>query len=169
LLFRTSKNNKLVCYPGHVMNKTTIRTPNPIRKLEITPFLRSVLLGILLFNCAGILAELLLLEHVEGFWQLLPVVLLTGSSISIVWFYFGKNTLSLTILRISMLLFLVCGAIGAGMHFTANMEFELELYPGKQGLELYWESLKGALPVLAPGTLVGLGLLGLVSTSSINQ
>ncbi len=151
------------------MNKTTIRTPNPIRKLEITPFLRSVLLGILLFNCAGILAELLLLEHVEGFWQLLPVVLLTGSSISIVWFYFGKNTLSLTILRISMLLFLVCGAIGAGMHFTANMEFELELYPGKQGLELYWESLKGALPVLAPGTLVGLGLLGLVSTSSINQ
>lgn len=169
MLFRTSKNNKLVCDAGIAMNKTTIRTPTPIRKLEITPFLRSVLLGILLFNCIGILAELLLLEHVEGFWQLLPVVLLAGSSISILWFYLGKHPLSLTLVRISMLLFLVCGVIGTGMHFTANMAFELELYPGKQGVELYWESLKGALPVLAPGTMVGLGLLGLVSTFSINQ
>ncbi|MFB3131882.1 MAG: hypothetical protein ACE10K_05095, partial [Rhodothermales bacterium] len=39
-------------------------------------------------------------------------------------------------------------------------EFELEMYPTLKGLELFWESIKGATPALAPGTMIQLGLLG---------
>jgi hypothetical protein len=44
------------------------------------------------------------------------------------------------------------------------VEFELEMYPGLSGLELFREAMKGATPALAPGTMTILGLLGLAYT-----
>jgi hypothetical protein len=41
------------------------------------------------------------------------------------------------------------------------MEFELEMYPSMAGFELVRESMSGATPALAPGTMLVLALIGL--------
>lgn len=63
-----------------------------------------------------------------------------------------------------MMFLLVTGGIGIGQHFDSNVEFELEMYPSMTGVELMGKTLTGALPVLAPGTITLLGLVGLAHT-----
>jgi hypothetical protein len=63
-----------------------------------------------------------------------------------------------------MVLCLFAGLVGLGLHYQGNVEFELEMYPSMGGVDLVWEALTGATPALAPGTMVGLGLLGLAYT-----
>lgn len=63
-----------------------------------------------------------------------------------------------------MVAFVAAGLLGLYYHYTGNSEFELEMRPSMEGFELVWESLKGATPALAPGTLVQFGLLGLLHT-----
>jgi hypothetical protein len=50
------------------------------------------------------------------------------------------------------------------LHYRSNVEFELEMYPTLAGGALVWQSLKGAIPALAPAALAQLGLMGLVLT-----
>jgi hypothetical protein len=52
--------------------------------------------------------------------------------------------------------------IGMGLHQSANAEFEQEMDPSLTGMKLFRESLSGATPALAPGTMIQLGLIGLV-------
>jgi hypothetical protein len=44
------------------------------------------------------------------------------------------------------------------------VEFELEMYPSMRGFELVAKTMTGATPVLAPGTMALLGLIGLSYT-----
>lgn len=67
-------------------------------------------------------------------------------------------------LQATMFLLMAGGVIGLGLHFNGNREFELEMHPGQTGMKLFWETLKGATPALAPGMLIFLGCLGLVCT-----
>ena len=55
----------------------------------------------------------------------------------------------------------VSGAVGVWLHYRGNVEFELEMYPSMQGIELVQKTLTGATPVLAPGSMTLLGLIGL--------
>ena len=62
-----------------------------------------------------------------------------------------------------MALFILSGFVGTFLHFRANIEFEVEMYPGLAGFELYWKAIQGASPPsLAPGAMIALGLLGLI-------
>ena len=54
------------------------------------------------------------------------------------------------------------GLLGVYFHFQSNVEFEQELHPSSGGLELVTESLGGAMPTLAPGAMILLGLLGIL-------
>jgi hypothetical protein len=123
--------------------------------------LRRALLTILLFGVLGMAAELYLLDHYEEWWQLAPLVLLGLSVPAIVWLAARPSAAALGALRTLMALFVVAGVIGVYLHYSGNAEFELEMYPGRAGFELFWESLKGATPALAPASLAWLGLLGL--------
>jgi hypothetical protein len=67
-------------------------------------------------------------------------------------------------LRVVMALFVVVGCVGVYLHYSGNVEFELEMYPTMSGTKLMWESLKGATPVGAPGFMTHIGLLGLAAT-----
>jgi ABC-type cobalamin transport system permease subunit len=58
-------------------------------------------------------------------------------------------------------LFLVSGPVGVAMHFQGNVEFEHEMYPEMGGVELIQKTMTGATPVLAPGTMALLGLVGI--------
>jgi len=123
--------------------------------------LRRVLLAVFLLGALGTLAELILLEHYEDWWQLLPLVLLGASPIAVALLILRPGAASLRSFQMLMLLLVAAGGIGVYQHYSGNVEFELEMYPSRGGFELIWESLKGATPALAPGAVAQLGLLGL--------
>lgn len=123
---------------------------------------RRVLLAILVLAIAGTCAELLFLEHTDGFWQMVPVALLAAGLLVTAWHLLQRGPGSLRVFQALMITFVVSGCVGLVQHFKGNMEFELEMHPGASGFALWWETLKGATPALAPGTMIQLGLLGLV-------
>ncbi|MCH7824596.1 MAG: hypothetical protein IH849_07330 [Acidobacteria bacterium] len=125
--------------------------------------LRALILSVLLIGMLGTLAELYLLEHTEGWWQLAPMCLLAAGSLAVVWSMIKLAPASLHSLQALMVLYVLAGVIGTYQHYAGNAEFELEMYPSRAGFELFWESLKGATPTLVPGTMTMFGLLGLAS------
>ena len=67
------------------------------------------------------------------------------------------------VFQVMMILFILSGLTGLVLHFQGKMEFKLETNPSLNGMALFWETIKGATlpPVLAPGVMIQLGLLGL--------
>ena len=125
--------------------------------------LRALIFSVLLIGMLGTFAELYLLEHTEDWWQLIPLYLLGLGPFAVVWSMLQPSPASLRSLQALMVLYVLAGLLGTYQHYTGNAEFELEMYPSRAGFELFWESLKGATPALAPGTMTMLGLLGLAS------
>lgn len=129
------------------------------------PVIRKFLLILFLLGIVGAGSELLLIEHTEEKFQLIPLALMGFSLVVVVWFVAGKGSASLRIFQQTMILFILSGFIGHWLHYQANAEFELEMYPTLGGLDLFWEAIKGSTPpTLAPGTMILLGLLGLAFT-----
>ncbi len=124
--------------------------------------LRRGILLILLFGSAGTFVELLLIGHFEDWWQLLPLVLLGAVALlgTIAWRVPGRRVLAWW--RALMVACVLSGVEGNWLHYSGNVEFEREMYPDRAGMELFRESMAGATPVLAPGTMTVIGLLGLV-------
>jgi hypothetical protein len=112
----------------------------------------------------GIGIELCFLGHTEDRWQLVPLVLLGLGLMAQIWLVWRPSSASLRAFRSLMLFFVLSGFVGVYLHYSANVEFELEMYPSRRGLELIREALTGALPALAPATMMHLGFLGLAST-----
>ena len=140
-------------------------SPLPLREQTHAVNLpRGRLLGLLVVGLAGTGAELLLLEHTENFWQWLPLLLIALSFAVLVLQCATQRAAVVRAFRGTMLLLMVGGVIGLGLHFNGNREFELEMHPGQTGMKLFWATLKGATPALAPGMLILLGCLGLVCT-----
>ena len=126
--------------------------------------MRRLLLLTLLLGLLGTLAELFLLAHTEGAWQLSPM-LLSGLALgSLAWHGIAGSRGSLIAVRGAMLLLLVCGTIGVWLHLGANLDWERESNPSLGGLELFRAALAGAMPVLAPGSMVPLALVGFAFT-----
>lgn len=121
-----------------------------------------MLLFILVLGLIGTAAELMLLQHYENGWQALPLVLIGLALLVLVWHGVTRGPASVRGLQAVMVLFLLSGLIGVGLHHNANAEFELEMDPTLRGFRLFRESLSGATPALAPGTMVQLGLIGLM-------
>ena len=121
-----------------------------------------MLLFILLLGITGTASELLLLEHYEDRWQLVPLALFALALLVFAWHGLSRGAASIRALRVVMTLFLISGGLGVYLHYRGNVEFELEMYPDRSGLTLFREAMSGATPALAPGTMVLLGLIGLV-------
>ena len=128
------------------------------------PTLRKLLLATLVVSLVGTLVELLLLEHFDGIWQWIPLVLLSAALLALGWHALERGATSLNVLRGLMVLCMVAGAVGLLLHYKGNVEFELEMYPDMAGWKLFKEAMMGATPALAPGAMVQLGLVGLAWT-----
>ena len=115
-------------------------------------------------GAVGIGTELCFLGHTEDRWQLVPLVLLGLGLFAQIWFVWRPSSASVRVFQSLMLLFVLSGLAGLYLHYSANVEFELEMYPSLRGLNLVREALTGALPALAPATMMHLGFLGLAST-----
>ena len=121
---------------------------------------RRVLVVILVLAMAGILVELLLIEHFEDAWQLVPLVLLGLGLATLTWHARVPSPTSGRVWGILMMLFIIAGFIGFYMHYAGNVEFELEQNPSATRWMLFREAMRGATPALAPGALIQIGLIG---------
>ncbi len=134
------------------------------RRVDTVTALRTVLLALFILGTVGAGIELLLIEHTESSWQLVPLVLMAASLLSVAWFSSIGARLGVRVFQAVAGLFVISGFVGLYLHYHGNAEFELEMYPTLRGLNLFWEAIRGATPVLGPGTMIELGLLGLAYT-----
>lgn len=126
--------------------------------------IRAGILGLLVVGMVGTGTELLLMGHTEDFVQLIPLLLMGLSLVTLGWYQLGRSAASLQVFRLLMILSIVSGAIGSLLHYRGNVEFEIEMTPGLKGFDLFRDAITGATPALAPGTMVLLGGLGLLFT-----
>jgi hypothetical protein len=126
--------------------------------------MRLMVLVIFLLGLLGTGLELFFLDHTRGFNQLIPIVLMVMSLLVLAWHGLERKSASLRAFQITMLMLVLAGVAGTGLHYKANEEFELEGDPEMSGMELLSKVLTGAAPTLAPGAMIQLGLLGLVYT-----
>ena len=132
--------------------------------LDLVATLRRVLLALVALGAAGLVAELLLLEHYESAWQFTPLILLGVVLVAVVVVARRPSLASVRFFQAVMVLCVAAGMVGVFLHYDGNVEFELEREPLRRGLDLFWEAMRGATPALAPGAMAQLGLLGLVYT-----
>ena len=125
---------------------------------------RTGMLAIFVFGAAGAWVELILLGHFEDLPQWTPVALLPAGLLVLAWQRFDRGRLSTQVFQVLMAAYLASGLVGLWFHYSGNAEFELEMYPSLSGWSLVREALSGATPALAPGTMIHLGLLGLMYT-----
>jgi hypothetical protein len=125
--------------------------------------IRRLLLAVLVIGMAGTLTDLLLLSHYEDTVQVIPLALLAAALAAVVWGIARPSTHSVRTLQVIMTLFVVAGLIGVGLHFNGSAGFQLEIDPSLD----WWPLVKKVArsqspPLLAPGAMVQLGLIGLV-------
>ncbi len=138
--------------PGEVLRNSAIGT------------VRGILAVALGLGLAGTGAELLLLEHFEDWRQIVPIALIAGALVVLIWHAVDRRALPVRVLQGLMLVFALSGVMGLIFHYRGNVEFEREMYPSRAGLELFREAMMGATPALAPGTMIQLALIGLAYT-----
>lgn len=126
--------------------------------------IRNILLWSLLAGSAGILVELLLIGHDEMAAQFAPLVLLGIGILAAAWTLIAPRPAAIRTLQILMVVFVASGLIGVVLHYKGNEAFELEMSPSRTGLSLMSKTLTGATPVLAPGSMCLLGIVGLAFT-----
>lgn len=124
--------------------------------------LRLWILGVLVLGLIGTVTELVLLEHYEQALQFVPLVLIAMGVVVLVWHYARADTASLRALQIVMGLFVLAGFAGMAAHFNGSAEYQLELDPEMSTWDLLEKILHAkAPPLLAPGMMIQMGLLGL--------
>ena len=125
--------------------------------------LRRFLILTLIAGTAGMALELAFIGHFEDPLQLVPVVLLVVGLILLPWHAARPRRASRRAVQVLMTLFVASGLAGVGLHYRGNHEFEREMYPSMAGAELVGKTLTGATPVLAPGSMALIGLVGLAA------
>lgn len=126
--------------------------------------MRIALMAVLLFGLVGTEVELLLLKHTDGFWQMVPVVLLGVGILAAIWCAAAPGRASLHSLRVVMAVYLVGGMVGTVQHFIGNIGYARDSNPSLAGADLFREAVMGSTPMLAPGTMIQLAIIGLLFT-----
>jgi len=134
----------------------------PKGSADTVRMLRLWILGVLVLGLLGTVVELVLLSHYEQPVQLVPVVLLVLALLVLAWHVMGHSAASLRVLMGLMILFVLAGFAGFAAHFYGSAEFQLDLEPSLSTWELLEKVMRAkAPPLLAPGMMMQLGLLGL--------
>lgn len=126
------------------------------------PKVNRLLVLTLVFMAMGTLAELILIDHYEDFWQLIPIVLIAMSLLVFVFLKWWPSKSIVLLFRVLMVSCILSGFLGTWLHINVNMEFEAELHSTASSWSLFTKSLSGALPALAPGSMIVFGLIGFI-------
>ena len=131
------------------------------RESDTLAAIRILLLWALGVGVLGTTGELILLRHIDKPAQWIPLAFLGAALPILVWHAAAPSAVSVRVLQGLMLAFIFLGVLGVGLHYDGNVEFERELHPDERGWEFVRKTVAGATPVLAPGSMVLLGLVGL--------
>ena len=124
---------------------------------------RRWLFWVLVLGLVGTGAELMLLEHYEEPWQVAPIVLIALAIAALARHRSRRDAWSLRTFQVLMVLFLAAGLLGVALHFDGAAEFQREIDPAIDAWNLVKKVMRAkAPPVLAPGVMLQLGLIGLV-------
>jgi hypothetical protein len=127
--------------------------------------IRRLLLAIVSLGLVGSGVELVLLEHYEDSWQLVPIFFIGLALAVVAGHVMTGSAKSLVLLRLVMGCLVVAGIIGIVLHYRGSMAFQLEMDPTQSGWPLFATVIRAkAPPTLAPGVMAQLGLLGLLYT-----
>lgn len=127
--------------------------------------LRRLLVGLFLLGLMGLGTELVMLEHYEEAWMIVPLVAMALSLVAALTLLAAASARRVWAFRVLATTLIALGAIGMSLHFRGSMEFQLDMDPTMTRSQLFWKVLHmKAPPTLAPGALIQLGLLGLVAT-----
>jgi hypothetical protein len=127
-------------------------------------FIRRFLLWSLMAGIVGTGAELILLGHIESLTQWVPLVILGIALPVLVWHAVSPQKQTVRLVQVLMAAFVLSGFVGVGLHYDGNAEFESELHPTDAGMTFIRHVAAGATPLLAPGSMVLLGLVGIAHT-----
>ena len=131
------------------------------RESETLAAIRKLLLAALAVGVIGMTGELILLRHIDKPAQWIPLVSLVAAVPVLIWHALSPGVASVRTLQALMLAFIGLGVVGVGLHYDGNVEFERELNPSERGWTFIRKTVAGATPVLAPGSMALLGLVGL--------
>ncbi|MEK0431500.1 MAG: hypothetical protein RL139_1304 [Gemmatimonadota bacterium] len=131
-------------------------------RADALPVLRRGILALLLLGTAGLIPELVLLEHYDDPFQFIPFALLGGTVLVTLWHWWDGGRRSLRVFQAMMVLLLLAAPAGIYFHLTGNYTTEHDFDPSLLGLDLWLAVIHGDAPTLAPGTLAQFGLLGLL-------
>ena len=120
---------------------------------------RTVVLA-LLFMMLGTAMELYLLGHYEDLEQLIPLWCIGASILMVGLLFFFRSLFIRRLFKMVMVLTALSGLYGTYLHLLVNYEFEQEMRPTAGNWDLFTESLSGALPSLAPASMIVLALIG---------
>ena len=134
---------------------------SPVEESGTATALRRILLALIFVSASAMLVDLLLLEHFENIWQWTPLAILAPVVVIVIGVARRPSRGWLVAFKASMWACIAVGLLGLFLHYRGNVEFELERDPSLGGWPLFWETIRGATPAMAPGAMVQLGLLGL--------
>lgn len=132
--------------------------------LDTARVLRRILLAIAAFGVVGTTLELILIGHYEELAQWPPLILLGLTGLGILVITTKPTPRLLQIFRWLMVIVTLSSLAGVYFHLTSNMEFRAETNPDLTGFALFWRAIQGGIPLLAPGVMAQVGLLGLAAT-----
>ena len=125
--------------------------------------IRRLLFAVLVIGIGATLTDLLLLSHYEDTAQVSPLALLAAALAALAWHGTRPTLRTVRAIQALMSLFVVAGLIGAGLHFNGAAEFQREIDPSIEWWPLIRKVARSqSPPLLAPGAMVQLGLVGLI-------
>ena len=125
--------------------------------------LRQAILGAFCFMMVGTSTELYLLDHYEDTQQLIPLLCIGVALVMVIVLWVTPRNWAIRVFQVLMGLTALSGVYGVFLHLQANYDFEREMKPTATHWESWLESLSGALPALAPGSMIALALVGYAS------
>src|SRR5215212_1796781 len=126
--------------------------------------LRTFLLWLAGSMCIGTIAELFLAKHYEDPLQFVPFVLCGLGLIAVAAVLHRPLRARLLALRGVMSLLLLGSLLGVYEHLANNFAFELDMRPSAIWSDVWFQALRGAAPLLAPGILAVAAVVAIAAT-----
>jgi hypothetical protein len=105
--------------------------------------MRRLMLLLLSVAMIGTAVDLMLLDHHEDFWQMVPLGVIALGVVSVMLSTIKGGVGSVMLMRVTMALFVCSGFVGMGLHYIGNNEFQLEMDPSLREVD-YVEGSAGA-------------------------
>jgi hypothetical protein len=127
--------------------------------------LRRLLLALLAIGLLGVVVDLIMLAHYENGLMLIPFAVIAAALAALAARVVSPAAATVRFLRAAMALMFLTALVGVVLHYRGGVEFQRDMDPTLSQWALFWKVMHmKAPPLLAPGALLQLSLLGFAAT-----